>query len=254
MPTTIRQAGRREWIALAVLALPCVLYSMDLTVLNLAVPHLAADLAPSSSELLWIVDIYGFVIAGSLITMGTLGDRIGRRRVLLIGAAAFASAGLMALARVEGLAGVVVGSVLFSIGTAAVPTLATEIIVGSAPADRAGAASALSETSTELGGALGIALLGSLGTAIYRSHLGDGVPAEADTLAGAVALAAKLPRERGDALLETARAAFGHAFATTAAVGAAILLATAAVAVTLLRGPARAEPPAEAAEPVALCS
>ncbi len=83
------RAGNKEWIGLAVIALPCMLYSMDLTVLNLAVPHLTADLKPSSSELLWIVDIYGFLIAGLLITMGTLGDRIGRRRLLLIGAAAF---------------------------------------------------------------------------------------------------------------------------------------------------------------------
>ena len=73
-------AGRREWIALAVLALPCMLVTMDLTVLFLAVPALTADLDPSSSQLLWITDIYGFLIAGALITMGTLGDRIGRRR------------------------------------------------------------------------------------------------------------------------------------------------------------------------------
>ena len=76
------KAGRREWIGLAAIALPCVLYSMDLTVLNLAVPSLSAELRPSSAELLWIVDIYGFLVAGSLITMGTLGDRIGRRRLL----------------------------------------------------------------------------------------------------------------------------------------------------------------------------
>ncbi len=88
-------AGRREWIGLAVLALPCVLYSMDLTVLNLAVPRLSADLQPSSAQLLWIVDIYGFLLAGSLITMGTVGDRIGRRRLLLIGAAAFGVASVM---------------------------------------------------------------------------------------------------------------------------------------------------------------
>ena len=90
------RAGRREWIGLAVIALPCLLYSMDLTVLNLAVPQLSADLKPSSSQLLWIVDIYGFLIAGSLITMGTLGDRIGRRRLLLIGAAAFGAASVLA--------------------------------------------------------------------------------------------------------------------------------------------------------------
>ncbi|MCR4269090.1 MFS transporter, partial [Nitratireductor sp. ZSWI3] len=94
--TETRRAGRREWIGLAVLALPCMLYSMDLTVLNLAVPHLSAALKPTSAELLWIVDIYGFLIAGSLITMGTLGDRVGRRKLLLIGATAFGLASILA--------------------------------------------------------------------------------------------------------------------------------------------------------------
>jgi len=98
MSTTVDapKAGRREWIGLAVIALPCLLYSMDLTVLNLAVPHISAALRPSSAQQLWIIDIYGFLIAGSLITMGTLGDRIGRRRLLLIGAAAFGVASVLA--------------------------------------------------------------------------------------------------------------------------------------------------------------
>jgi DHA2 family multidrug resistance protein-like MFS transporter len=90
------RAGRREWIGLAVIALPCLLYSMDLTVLYLAVPSLTADLDPSSTQLLWITDIYGFFLAGFLITMGTLGDRVGRRRLLLIGAAAFGVASVFA--------------------------------------------------------------------------------------------------------------------------------------------------------------
>ncbi|HEY4177115.1 MAG TPA: MFS transporter [Kofleriaceae bacterium] len=71
------------------IALPCLLYAMDLTVLNLAVPRLVEDLHPTSTQLLWIVDIYGFVLAGALIPMGALGDRIGRRKVLLLGAIAF---------------------------------------------------------------------------------------------------------------------------------------------------------------------
>ena len=97
MPSmTPPRAGKREWIGLAVLALACVLYAMDLTVLHLAVPSLSADLKPTSAQLLWIVDIYGFLVAGSLITMGTLGDRIGRRRLLLIGAAAFGVASVLA--------------------------------------------------------------------------------------------------------------------------------------------------------------
>ena len=82
-------AGRREWIGLAVLALACLMYVMDLTVLHLAVPQMSADLQPTSAQLLWIIDIYGFFVAGALVTMGTLGDRIGRRRLLMIGAAAF---------------------------------------------------------------------------------------------------------------------------------------------------------------------
>ena len=94
--TESSRAGRREWIGLAVLALPSLLISMDLTVLNLAVPSLSADLRPSAAQLLWIVDIYGFLIAGSLITMGALGDRIGRRRLLLIGGTAFGTASILA--------------------------------------------------------------------------------------------------------------------------------------------------------------
>ncbi|HSA57831.1 MAG TPA: MFS transporter, partial [Gemmatimonadaceae bacterium] len=94
-PATGR-ASRREWIGLAVIALPCLLYSMDLTVLHLAVPALTADLQPTSAQLLWIIDIYGFLVAGSLITAGTLGDRIGRRRLLMIGAALFGIASILA--------------------------------------------------------------------------------------------------------------------------------------------------------------
>jgi DHA2 family multidrug resistance protein-like MFS transporter len=90
------KAGPRDWIGLAIIALPCLIYSMDLTVLYLAVPEITAELHPSASGLLWISDIYGFFVAGSLITMGTLGDRIGRRRVLLIGAGAFAVTSVLA--------------------------------------------------------------------------------------------------------------------------------------------------------------
>lgn len=93
---TTAKAGRKEWIGLAVIALPCLLYAMDLTVLNLALPSISEDLKPSSSQLLWIVDVYGFMVAGMLITMGTLGDRIGRRRLLLIGAGAFGLASILA--------------------------------------------------------------------------------------------------------------------------------------------------------------
>src|SRR5215210_3493945 len=95
-PVEASRATHREWIGLAVLALGCLVYAMDLTVLHLAVPRLSADLKPSSAQLLWIIDIYGFLVAGSLITMGTLGDRIGRRKLLLIGASLFGMTSVLA--------------------------------------------------------------------------------------------------------------------------------------------------------------
>ncbi|SFB25818.1 MFS transporter, DHA2 family, multidrug resistance protein [Amycolatopsis marina] len=89
-------ATGREWAGLAVLALPTFLLALDLSVLFLALPHLSADLGPSSTQWLWITDIYGFMVAGFLLTMGGLGDRIGRRKLLLIGATAFAVASVLA--------------------------------------------------------------------------------------------------------------------------------------------------------------
>jgi DHA2 family multidrug resistance protein-like MFS transporter len=493
------RAGRREWIGLAVLALACVLYSMDLTVLHLAVPAISADLQPSSAQLLWIVDIYGFMLAGSLITMGTLGDRIGRRRLLLIGGAAFGFASLLAafstsaemliaarallgvagatlapstlslirtmfldphqrtiaigiwvtsfsagavigpplggvlleffwwgsvfllavpvmavllvlgpillpeyrdpeagrldlpsaalslaavLAVIYGLkqvaqdglgwlpavailTGVVLGlvfvqrqrrladplidlqlfrvpafsvslaiylvatfvafaaflfifqylqlvlglsplraalwavpsfaafivgsmltppivrrvrpvyvisgglalaaagyglmtqvdqgsglpvlvtaSVIFSLGEAPVFTLATDLVVGTAPAERAGSAAAISETSSEFGGALGIAILGTIGTALYRDQVADGIPAGVppdaadaarDTLGGAVAAAEQLPDPLAGELLDAAREAFTLGLQVAALASAVIAAATAVVAAILLR-------------------
>ncbi|MER7049440.1 MFS transporter [Streptomyces jumonjinensis] len=90
------KATRREWLGLMVLVLPALLLSVDLTVLYLALPHLAEDLQPSSSQQLWILDVYGFMLAGLLVTMGTLGDRIGRRKLLLIGGAFFGIASVIA--------------------------------------------------------------------------------------------------------------------------------------------------------------
>jgi DHA2 family multidrug resistance protein-like MFS transporter len=82
-------ATRREWLGLGVLALPTVLAAMDFSVLFLALPRLGTDLRPSSSQLLWISDVYGFMIAGFLVIMGAVGSRIGQRRLLMIGAGAF---------------------------------------------------------------------------------------------------------------------------------------------------------------------
>ncbi|UWZ59712.1 MFS transporter [Dactylosporangium aurantiacum] len=94
--TVPRRAGRREWAALVVLALAVLLLAVDGTVLSLAVPALSEALRPSATELLWIGDAYSFALAGLLVSMGTLGDRIGRKRLLLTGAAGFAAASLLA--------------------------------------------------------------------------------------------------------------------------------------------------------------
>jgi MFS transporter, DHA2 family, multidrug resistance protein len=507
------RAGRREWVGLGVLALACLLYAMDLTVLHLAVPRLSADLRPSSAQLLWIIDIYGFLVAGSLITMGTLGDRIGRRRLLMIGAGAFGLASLLAafsttatmliasraimgvagatlapstlslifnmfmdpkqrsvavgiwiasfsaggaigpvagglllerfwwgsvfllalpvmalllllgprvlpefrdpgagrldlvsaglslaailaviyglkqtaqdgfglvpgLSVLAGLAvglvflrrqvtradpmidlrlfrirpfsaslttymlsifvafgyflfvaqylqlvlglsplqaglwslpsggGFILGSVLgpmvihrfrpavvmtaglsvaalgllgltqvggsssltvlvvsmgvVALALAPVITLSTELIVGSAPPERAGAASGISETSAELGGALGIAILGSIGTAIYRSAMTEGLPAgipagaaetARDTLGGAVAVAGQLPDRLGEALIDEAHAAFTRGLRLTTALSAIIAVAVAVLAASMLRGIRGRSEPVEDAGP-----
>jgi DHA2 family multidrug resistance protein-like MFS transporter len=499
--TTINppQAGRREWIGLGVLALACLLYVMDLTVLHLAVPSISEDLHPSSAQLLWIIDIYGFMVAGFLVTMGTLGDRIGRRKLLLVGAAAFgvlsllaafstspemliasrallgiagatlapstlslifsmfqdprqravavgvwisafsagsaigpvlggillehfwwgsvfllalpvmglllvlgpvvlpeykdpkagrldlisagmslvavlgvifglkqiaqdgigpvaiasvvvgvvvgglfarrqlsladpmidlslfripafsaslavnflsifvavgyflfvaqflqlvvglsplnaglwsvpsaigfivgsnaaprivrrlrpayviggglaiAAVGLGVLTQVgggSGLAVVVGGSVIISLGIAPVLALTTELIVGSAPPERAGAASGISETGAELGGALGISILGSIGIAIYRSDVASGMPATVptevasiarDTLGGAVGVAGQLPAQVGSAVLDVAREAFVQGMQVAAGISAVIAATVAVVAIAFLR-------------------
>ncbi|WP_229052685.1 MFS transporter [Aeromicrobium sp. Leaf350] len=83
------RATRREWAALAALMLPVLLVSVDNTVLSLALPAVSTALAPTGSQLLWIVDIYALMLAGLLIAMGSLGDRLGRRRLLVIGSIGF---------------------------------------------------------------------------------------------------------------------------------------------------------------------
>ena len=506
------RATRREWIGLGVLTLAALVYAMDLTVLNLAIPIISEELQPTSVQLLWMIDIYGFLVAGLLVTMGTLGDRIGRRRLLLAGAAGFALASLfaafstgpnmlIAARAVMGIAGatiapstlsliftmfldpkqrstaigvwiaaysaggaigpvlggvlleffwwgsvfligvpvmalllllgprtlpeyrdpnagridlvsvalslsailgvvfglkqlaqdglsatpvvvilaglllgflfvrrqlslespiidvrlfripafsaslgtyflgifVVVGYFLFisqylqlilglsplnaalwslpsaigfiaagiaapriihrfrpsvimgvgmavagvgtamllglsvdgeggvlliavastiiSVGLGPVITLATELIVGSAPPEQAGAATGISETSGELGGALGIAILGSLGTAVYRSRVADSLPANVpaevadaalDTLGGAMSIAASLPGALADAVVAAAQVAFVDALHLVAAVAAILAVVTAIVAAAALRNvPARSDSPEE---------
>ena len=90
------RAGAKQWWGLAVLVIPSTLLFMMLTILFLAAPNLAADMNPSSTQLLWILDIYGFVMAGFLVAMGVLGDRIGKRLLMVIGAILFAAVSVAA--------------------------------------------------------------------------------------------------------------------------------------------------------------
>jgi MFS transporter, DHA2 family, multidrug resistance protein len=95
-PTHVTQAGRREWLGLAVLLLPTLVVAVDNTVLSFALPAISRALQPSATELLWIVDVYPLALAGLLVTMGTLGDRIGRRRLLLVGVTGFGAVSAVA--------------------------------------------------------------------------------------------------------------------------------------------------------------
>jgi DHA2 family multidrug resistance protein-like MFS transporter len=129
--------------------------------------------------------------------------------------------------------------------------LGNELMLGAIPVDRAGAAAAMNETVTELGGALGMAVLGSIGTAVYRHRMGGGVPAGARaTLGGAVATAAHMPGAAGARLLATARDAFCSGINVVAFVGVGLLGAAALLSVLCLRHlRGQAEDPTPVAEP-----
>ncbi len=91
-----QRAGGREWTALAVLLLPVLLVAVDATVLSFALPSISEALQPSGTQLLWMIDIYSLVLAGLLVSMGSLADRVGRRRLLLIGSVGFAVVSVIA--------------------------------------------------------------------------------------------------------------------------------------------------------------
>jgi DHA2 family multidrug resistance protein-like MFS transporter len=155
----------------------------------------------------------------------------------------------------SGIGLIIVASLVIALGLAPVITLATELIVGSAPPEQAGAATGMSETSGELGGALGIAILGSVGTAVYRTEVANALPSDLpaevadaarDTLGGALAIAQTLPADLGAALVAVAQVAFIDAIHFVAAVAAVLAVVTAIGTAFALRSvAARPEPALE---------
>jgi DHA2 family multidrug resistance protein-like MFS transporter len=202
-------------------------------------------LSPLAAGLWGLPSALAFIV-GSMLTPSIVGRF--RPAQVIAGGMTISAAGFVLLALVDdmtpALAVLVPGSVVFSLGLTPVVVLTTGIVLEAAPPERAGAASALSETSTEFGGALGIAVMGSIVTAIYRGRIDGtlpaGMPAEdaeiaRSTIGGAVSVSERLPGVIGAELLESAREAFSQAFGTTAAISAVIAVGVAILAAALLR-------------------
>jgi len=218
--------------------------------------QLVLGLSPLGAAL-WSLPVTVVVAAGATVA-GQLAKAV-RPAYIMAGGLVLGAAGLLVLTQVDahsGLTMLLIGAGIMASGVVAAMTLTGDMIMATAPPERAGAASALSETANELGGALGIAVLGSIGTAVYRHQIADALPAglpqdAADaahnTLGGAAAVAAHLPGQTGAALLESARVAFSHGFNLVAAIGAGTM-ALAAVAALRLRQ-VKDPVPAPAAQP-----
>jgi DHA2 family multidrug resistance protein-like MFS transporter len=206
--------------------------------------QLVLGLSPLQAGLWSLPSAIGFIVGSNT------APRLVRlvRPAYVIGAGlALGALGLLILTQVGGSAGlptVVAASVVISLGLAPVFGLTTEMIVGSAPPERAGAASGISETAAELGGALGISVLGSIGVAIYRTDVAESLPpgipepafeAARDTLGAAVGVAGQLPGELGTAILNVARGAFVEGMVVTSAIAAAVAVGIAVLAVAMLR-------------------
>jgi DHA2 family multidrug resistance protein-like MFS transporter len=206
--------------------------------------QLVLGLSPAQAGL-WKVPWACAVIVGSMLTPPFV--RVARPACVMATGLVIPAIGFGALTRLGGfpaLPTLVTASVLFSFGLAPMTTLATDILMGAVPPEPAGAASAVSETSSEFGGALGIAVLGALGTAVYRGQLGAAVSLSVSmdtstvaqgTLGGAMAVAGLLPDRSGRELMSAAQHAFTRSFEVTAAVSAALAMATAVMAIVLLR-------------------
>jgi DHA2 family multidrug resistance protein-like MFS transporter len=208
--------------------------------------QLVLGLSPLAAGLWSLPSAFGFIVGSNL------APRILRRvrPAYVIGAGlAMAAVGLAVLTQVGGspnadLAILAGASLVVSLGLAPVFTATTDLVVSSAPPERAGAAAGISETGAELGGALGIAILGSIGVAVYRGQLADTLPAglpgqvatvARDTLGGAVGVATQLPGAAGAALLDAAQEAFVQGMQLTVTLSAVVAIGIAVMATVLLR-------------------
>jgi MFS transporter, DHA2 family, multidrug resistance protein len=199
--------------------------------------QLVLGLSPLEAGLWTLPWALGFVVGSNVTPM--IARRIPPATLMATGLA-LAAVGFAVFTQVDtgsSLGAIVAGSIIFSLGTSPLFTLTNDLIIGSAPPERAGAAAGISETAAELRGALGIAVFGSVGVAVYRGGIDipAGVPAGAaetarDTLGGAIDIAAELPTGVASALIEAARAAFtqgvqiGAAISTLGSVGLAIFV------------------------------
>jgi DHA2 family multidrug resistance protein-like MFS transporter len=225
--------------------------------------QLVLGLSPLEAGLWSLPSAVGFII-GSQLGPRVLGNLQPAK--VIGGGLGLAAVGLAVLTQVGaagGLPALVAGSVIISLGLAPVFGVTTELIVGSAPPEQAGAASGISETGAELGGALGIALMGSIGVAIYRGQLADqlppGVPAEVaaaarDTLGSAVAVAAQLPTQTGSAVVAAARDAFVTGMQLSSVIAAVGAVGVAVMALVTLRDRPAAVAQATAGEEMAAVS
>jgi DHA2 family multidrug resistance protein-like MFS transporter len=206
--------------------------------------QLVLGLSPLQAGLWSVPGAITFIIGSNLAPI--IVQRV-RPAFVVAGGLALAAIGLGLLTQVglNSLTLVVIGNTLMSLGFGFTFTLTVDLVVAAAPAERAGAASALAETGAELGGALGLAVLGSLGIAVYRSQMAAAIPpgispevAEAiqETLGGAVIVAGQLPGQIGVALLGTAYEAFIQGLQLTAVIGAVVMVSLAILTAVMLRG------------------
>jgi DHA2 family multidrug resistance protein-like MFS transporter len=207
--------------------------------------QLVLGLSPLQAGLWTLPWALAFVVGSNLTPV--LARRFRPPYLMAVGLV-FAALGFVVFTQVDsasGFAVIATGSIIFSLGTAPLFTLTNDLIIGSVPPERAGAAAGISETAAELGGALGIAIFGSIGTAVYRGQIVDNIPdgiaptaanAATDTLGGAIEAASQLPSQVGAQLIDAAGTAFIQGLHVAGAISALGSIGLAFMVLTLLRG------------------